>query len=247
MFKYFKENVLPQAEQMARSLPRFCAARCNPTPPAPSPSSGIPASGIPACAPSRLADAACLYHHQAGQVAEKAAEKAAVARQRLDEWDSDATKDAASGWLRGNVEKASTFLEDSLQEEPEICYVTDRLVAMGMPGPPPNTPARLARKLAEQHGVRYMIWNFSEVTYDYSVFDNQVSPHVHLPPLPSSAPLLSESRRRWQTDSEGAVFRSQGAGVQVPGAPGPAVGAARTHLQRRSELAGRVRTHTRKL
>eukprot|EP01051_Picozoa_sp_SAG22_P019261 SAG22_NODE_3500_length_1679_cov_1.922152_3_plen_71_part_01 len=70
--------------------------------------------------------------------------------------DVDATKDAASGWLWTNVAKASTFIEDSLSEEPDICYVTDRLIAMGMPGSSPNTPERLARKLADVHGTQYM-------------------------------------------------------------------------------------------
>ena len=41
-------------------------------------------------------------------------------------------------------------------------------------GEPPNTIGRLATQLSSSHGAHYMIWNFSEVTYDYSAFNDQV-------------------------------------------------------------------------
>jgi hypothetical protein len=113
---------------------------------------------------------------QAGQVAEKAAIQAAAVREKVNELDLDSKTGQATGWLKENVSKASNFIEESLAVDPEVCYVTDRLIAMGMPGPPPlASPKHYARILAERHPMRYMIWNFSEVSYDYTVFDDQVS------------------------------------------------------------------------
>jgi hypothetical protein len=71
--------------------------------------------------------------------------------------------------------KASAFIEESLAEGCDLCYCTRRLVTMPMPGPPPNTIQRLARDLHAAHGTHFMVWNLSEVSYDYSTFHDQVS------------------------------------------------------------------------
>ena len=71
--------------------------------------------------------------------------------------------------------KATAFIEDSLAETCDLCYCTRRLVTMPMPGPPPNTIQRLARDLHAAHGTHFMVWNLSEVSYDYTTFHDQVS------------------------------------------------------------------------
>jgi tensin len=66
----------------------------------------------------------------------------------------------------------------------EVVYITDRLITMGHPAmqSPVNGDVTPERKLAavqhllqKRHGNgKYMIWNLSELEYDYSIFDNQV-------------------------------------------------------------------------
>ena len=48
----------------------------------------------------------------------------------------------------------------------------------------PTPPDSVARLLTFKYGARYMLWNLSEEAYEYSLFDNQVSP----PSLPPSLP-----------------------------------------------------------
>ena len=72
--------------------------------------------------------------------------------------------------------KATAFLEESLAAEVDLCYVAPRIVAMGMPGEPPNTLERLSRELHTKHGTHFMVWNLSEVSYDYTAFNDQVRP-----------------------------------------------------------------------
>ena len=58
----------------------------------------------------------------------------------------------------------------------DIQYITDRIIGMAYPAEPLQPIAEL---LGQKHGgtsggLYYMIWNISEETYDYSIFENQV-------------------------------------------------------------------------
>ncbi len=103
----------------------------------------------------------------AGGVARMSEQAAAVA-ERVD-------LDGKRALLTEVTTKATAFIEDSLAETCDLCYCTRRLVTMPMPGPPPNTIQRLARDLHAAHGTHFMVWNLSEVSYDYSTFHDQVS------------------------------------------------------------------------
>jgi hypothetical protein len=104
-------------------------------------------------------------------VTEKAGEAKAAAKASFADGDVASAK---LGWIRDGVSKASNIISDSLSGDLDVCYVTPRLIAMGMPGEPPNTVERLSRFLGDKHGTHYMVWNFSEISYDSAPFQNQV-------------------------------------------------------------------------
>ena len=89
---------------------------------------------------------------------------------------------------------------------PDLTYVTERLVAMGMPGKPPNQVPKLSALLEERHGGHYMIWNMSELAaYDYAAFDNQVMEYKF--PGSPSPPLellvrICDSVEKWLAADE---------------------------------------------
>jgi len=65
----------------------------------------------------------------------------------------------------------------------QVVYITDRLITMGHPAmqsaldgdiTPERKLAAVQHLLSKRHGGKYMIWNLSEMDYDYSIFDNQV-------------------------------------------------------------------------
>src|SRR5690606_27506414 len=64
----------------------------------------------------------------------------------------------------------------------EYTYITPRIMAMPIPYDPSsrrraeggNPIQEIAKFLNEQHGGHYMIWNVSEESYDYSLFNDQV-------------------------------------------------------------------------
>jgi hypothetical protein len=56
----------------------------------------------------------------------------------------------------------------------DITYITDQLIAMSMPGDASNPMDALATFLQENHQGKFMVWNLSEESYEYSVFENQV-------------------------------------------------------------------------
>jgi protein-tyrosine phosphatase len=71
---------------------------------------------------------------------------------------------------------------DSLRDA-EVVYLTDRLITMGHPAmqSPTNgdiTPNRklasVAHLLKKRHGGKFMVWNLSELEYDYSQLQDQV-------------------------------------------------------------------------
>ena len=78
----------------------------------------------------------------------------------------------------------------------EVVYVTDRVITMGHPAmqsaingdiTPDRKLAAVAHLLQKRHQGRYMVWNLSELEYDYSVLDDQVMtyqfPGSPAPPL----------------------------------------------------------------
>jgi len=71
---------------------------------------------------------------------------------------------------------------DALRDA-EVVYITDRLITMGHPAMQSSTDGDITadRKLAavghllnRRHDGKYMVWNLSEVEYDYAVLDDQV-------------------------------------------------------------------------
>jgi len=110
-----------------------------------------------------------------------------------------ATKSAVEA-TRETIEKEQTRLQATFTKGPyrrdpklpldadalrdaEVVYITDRIITMGHPAMQSSTDGDITaeRKLAavghlldRRHAGRYMVWNLSEVEYDYSVLDDQV-------------------------------------------------------------------------
>ena len=130
-----------------------------------------------------------------------------------------ATKNAANQ-ARETIEKEQSRLQATFSKGPyrrdpnlpldvdalrdaEVVYITDRLITMGHPAMQSSTDGDITaeRKLAavghlldRRHGGRYMVWNMSEVEYEYSVLDDQVLtyqfPGSPAPPLGLMLKLL---------------------------------------------------------
>ena len=65
----------------------------------------------------------------------------------------------------------------------EVVYITDRLISMGHPAmqsavdgdiTPDRKLAAIAHLLQKRHEGKYMVWNLSELAYNYSILDDQV-------------------------------------------------------------------------
>jgi hypothetical protein len=63
----------------------------------------------------------------------------------------------------------------------DFTYVTENVVAMAFPYDPTKRKMKggnnindVSRYMLENHAGKFMIWNISEDTYDYSKFDDQV-------------------------------------------------------------------------
>jgi tensin len=74
-------------------------------------------------------------------------------------------------------------LDVAALKDADVVYVTDRIITMGHPAMQGTTNTALTpeRKLAaishllqKRHEGRFMVWNLSEVEYDYSMLDDQV-------------------------------------------------------------------------
>lgn len=87
-------------------------------------------------------------------------------------------------------------LDSESLRDAEVVYLTDRLITMSHPAmqSPTNGDITPNRKLAaishllhKRHGGKFMIWNLSELEYDYSVLQDQVMtfqfPGAPSPPL----------------------------------------------------------------
>jgi len=74
-------------------------------------------------------------------------------------------------------------LDTESLRDAEVVYITDRLITMGHPAmqsavdgdiTPDRKLAAVAHLLQKRHGGKFMVWNLSELDYDYSVLDEQV-------------------------------------------------------------------------
>jgi hypothetical protein len=102
-----------------------------------------------------------------------------------------------------NLEKSSQAKmliprESTRLEEIDLVYVTENLVGMGFPHDPRkemhikgNRVDDVAGYLKAHHNGRYMIWNISEESYDYSLFSDQVKRSFYSLTLFVSLSLLS--------------------------------------------------------
>lgn len=74
----------------------------------------------------------------------------------------------------------------------DLTYITDRVIAMGFPASGVEATYRndireVSRFLKERHGTHFLVWNLTQRSYDYSMFDHQIKnagfPDHHAPPL----------------------------------------------------------------
>jgi hypothetical protein len=83
--------------------------------------------------------------------------------------------------LAGGLEAMTPALLTSSKEpvsslsadDGRLIFIGDRLITMGFPDE--NMLPRLSEQLKQQFGGHFMVWNLSEVKYDYEAFENQVS------------------------------------------------------------------------
>lgn len=99
--------------------------------------------------------------------------------------EKEQTRLQAAGFLKGGPYKRDPSLPLDVEalRDAEVVYVTDRLITMSHPAMQSTTDGDITpdRKLAavgqlldRRHGGRYMVWNLSEVEYDYGVLNDQV-------------------------------------------------------------------------
>jgi hypothetical protein len=87
----------------------------------------------------------------------------------------------AVGVLAGGLEAMTPALLTSSKEpvsslsadDGRLIFIGDRLITMGFPDE--HMLPRLSEQLKQQFGGHFMVWNLSEVKYDYEAFENQVS------------------------------------------------------------------------
>ena len=79
--------------------------------------------------------------------------------------------------------KLSLPLDVDALKDAEVVYVTNRLISMSHPAMQSSSDGNITahRKIAavghllgKRHAGKFMVWNLSEVEYDYSFFDDQV-------------------------------------------------------------------------
>ena len=109
-----------------------------------------------------------VIQHQTQQIASAAA-SAAAARS----WTASAVK----------VCDPALPLDTEALRDAEVVYITDRLITMGHPAmqsltdgdiTPNRKLTALGHLLQKRHAGKFMVWNLSEVEYDYSILDDQV-------------------------------------------------------------------------
>ena len=74
-------------------------------------------------------------------------------------------------------------LDTESLKDAEVVYITDRIITLSHPAlqspvdgsiTPHRKLAAIAHLLQKRHNGKYMVWNLSELEYDYSVLDDQV-------------------------------------------------------------------------
>mmetsp|Transcript_36980 Transcript_36980/g.54294 ORF Transcript_36980/g.54294 Transcript_36980/m.54294 type:complete len:914 (-) Transcript_36980:222-2963(-) len=113
-----------------------------------------------------------------------------------------------------NRRATSLPLDTEALRDAEVVYITDRLITMGHPAMQSSsdgdiTPIRklaaVGQLLEKRHGGRYMVWNLSEVEYDYGVLNDQVLayqfPGSPSPPLGLLLKLLFSMESWLKADS----------------------------------------------
>lgn len=106
-------------------------------------------------------------------------------------------------------------LDTESLRDAQVIYITDRLITMGHPAmqsavdgdiSPERKLAAIAHLLEKRHNGKFMIWNLSELEYDYSVFDDQVMtfefPGSPSPPLGLMMKILLSLESWLKADDE---------------------------------------------
>jgi hypothetical protein len=81
--------------------------------------------------------------------------------------------------------KLTSHISNSLSSTPlDVVYITENVISMAFPYDPKslssgeidsgNNINEVSSLLKTKHAGHFMIWNVSEESYDYSLFDNQV-------------------------------------------------------------------------
>jgi hypothetical protein len=89
---------------------------------------------------------------------------------------TETLKEVKKEAAKQNAEKKPVDIETL-----DFTYVTENIIAMAFPFDPKKRKMKggnnidlLSQYMRENHAGRFMIWNISEDTYDYSKFDDQV-------------------------------------------------------------------------
>ena len=114
-----------------------------------------------------------------------------------------------------NKKDISLPLDSESLRDAEVVYLTDRLITMSHPAmqSPKNGDITPNRKLAaishllqKRHGGKFMIWNLSELEYDYSLLNDQVMtfnfPGSPSPPLGLMLKILLSIESWLKADGE---------------------------------------------
>ena len=107
-----------------------------------------------------------------------------VTKQAVETIEKEQTRIQASLFKNGPYKRdISQSLDTESLRDAEVVYITDRIITMSHPAmqsavdgniTPDRKLAAIAHLLQKRHGGRYMVWNLSEMEYDYSVLDDQV-------------------------------------------------------------------------
>ena len=106
-------------------------------------------------------------------------------------------------------------LDTESLRDAQVIYITDRLITMGHPAmqsavdgdiSPERKLAAIAHLLEKRHNGKFMIWNLSELEYNYSVFEDQVMtfefPGSPSPPLGLMMKILLSLESWLKADDE---------------------------------------------
>jgi len=107
-----------------------------------------------------------------------------VTKQAVETIEKEQTRIQARLFHKGPYKRdISLPLDTESLRDAEVVYITDRLITLGHPAmqsavdgdiTPDRKLAAVAHLLQKRHEGKYMVWNLSELEYDYSVLDDQV-------------------------------------------------------------------------